>query len=174
MDKGTSGTQKVVIVISIILGIFIVATIGYSLYQRAKIAEANLANKEALERETRFREDATGVSITGEAKNTSLFNYDRLLQQQLEENTAPTDEFGVSNETIFDEEPIVPIEEPEPEPVVAPKPAPNPNVYYDQDRPLTAEEIRRIRQLPVDESPTGYMQNALEEYTNGEYKAQYE
>ena len=47
MDKGADTTQRIIVTIAVILGILIVLTIGYSLYQKAKVAEGQLANKEA-------------------------------------------------------------------------------------------------------------------------------
>lgn len=178
MDKGADTTQRIIVTIAVILGILIVLTIGYSLYQKAKVAEGQLANKEALDASVNKNKTQTNITLTGEAKNSSNFNYDGLIQKGTNEETASTS-FEVVNEVI-EKEPVVettPIIEPEPEPtpvptktVVTPKPA---VTTYDDDRPLTEAEIRAIRQLPVDNSPSGKLQNALEEYSNGQYKANY-
>lgn len=174
MDKGADTTQRIVVLVAIILGIIIVFVIGYSLYQKAVKAEGELANKVALDAVTKKKGAQAGVSLTGESQNSSQFTYDGLIQKKSEE-VASTTQFEIVNET----EPVeVPVEEPAPPEIVAPvakpvvkKKAP---VYVDEDRPLTAEEIRAIRQLPVDSSPSGKLQNTLEVDSNGQYKAQYQ
>jgi len=174
MDKGADTTQRIVVIIAVILGILMVLTIGYSLYQKAKKAEGELASKVALDNATKKASSQANVSLTGESQNSSNFNYDGLVQKRSEEE-ATTTNFEIVNETIPVEVPeeIVPIEEPEPAPP-APKPKPKPVYVDDGDRPLTAEEIRAIRQLPVDDSPSGNLQNTLETDSNGQYRARYE
>jgi len=175
MDKGAENTQRIVVIIAVILGILIVLTIGYSLYQKAKKAEGELASKIALDNATKKRNSEANVSLTGESQNSSQFNYDGLVQRRSDEE-ATTTNFEIVNETIPVEVPeeIIPIEEPEPAPKPTPKPVTPKPVYVDDDRPLTAEEIRAIRQLPVDNSPSGNLQNTLEVDSNGQYRARYE
>jgi hypothetical protein len=180
MDQGVATTQRIVIAVAVILGITIVFTIGYSLYKKAKLAESELANKVALDNATKKKNNQAGVSLTGESKNTSGFTYDGLVQKKNEEE-ATTTSFEVVNEKIPEEvPPEIPAEIPEPEPIAAPTKAivkpvikPKPALIYNEDRPLTAEEILRIRQLPVDNSPSGNLQTSLEEESQGQYKARY-
>lgn len=180
MDAGADRTQKIVIGVAIVLGIIIVLTIGYSLYTKAKIAEGELASKMALDAATKKTTEVAAVSLTGEAKNKTGFSYDGLVQRR-PEGTATTTNLEIVNETApVDVPPEEPVEEfpeeidEELEPVepTPPKETPPPPVD-DGDRPLTYEEILRIRQLPVDNSPTGNLQTALEEESQGEYKARY-
>lgn len=177
MDSGADKTQKIVVGVAIILGIIIVLTIGYSLYTKAKIAEGQLANKNALDAATKKTTEVAAVSLTGEAKSKSGFSYDGLIQRRPNEEVATS-----SLEIVNEQTPVeVPKEEPEEPPAeideeltepVEPTPPQEP-VPEDDDRPLTYEEILRIRQLPVDDSPTGNLQTVLEEESGGEYKARY-
>jgi cbb3-type cytochrome oxidase subunit 3 len=182
MDSGVDTTQRIVISVSVFLAIVIVAIIGYSLYVKAKRAEGQLSNRLELEQQTQRKAQQACISLTGEAKNTSNFTFDGLVQKKDDSVATPTD-FGIVNEespvdipeettAVDEEEPVPPEEEPivEPPPkkVVAKKP-----VVVDEDRPLTAEEIRAIRQLPIDNSPSGNLQTTLEEESQGQYKAQY-
>lgn len=181
MDAGADRTQKIVIGVAIVLGIIIVLTIGYSLYTKAKIAEGELANKMALDAATKKTTEVAAVSLTGEAKNKTGFSYDGLVQRR-PEGTATTTNLEIVNETtpieappeeeLIEEFPEEIDEELEPVEPTPPKEAP-PAPVDDGDRPLTYEEILRIRQLPVDNSPTGNLQTALEEESQGEYKARY-
>jgi hypothetical protein len=178
MDAGADRTQKIVIAVAVILGIIIVLTIGYSLYTKAKIAEGELASKMALDAATKKTTEVAALSLTGEAKNTSGFSYDGLVQRRAE-GTASSTNLEIVNETTPIEAPKEEVEEaPEEiiedlEPVEPTPPKETPPPVDDGDRPLTYEEILRIRQLPVDNSPTGNLQTALEEESQGEYKARY-
>ena len=177
MDSGADRTQKIVIGAAIILGIIIVLTIGYSLYTKAKVAEGELANKMALDAATKKTTEVAGISLTSTAKNKSGFNYDGLIQRRPEQAATATN-LEIVNETVpvevpKEEEPVEEIvEEVEPSEPTPPK-EPTPIIIDDSDRPLTYEEILRIRQLPIDNSPTGNLQTALEEESQGEYKARY-
>ena len=176
MDKGADTTQKIVIFGAATLALVIVIVIGYSLYTKAKRAEGELANKVALDSQTQKQNSAANISLTGEAKNTSGVTYDGLVQKKTDsasttafeivnentdvavpKETEPTEEALPPEET---ESAIVPVEVTE-------------NSTDTGDRPLTDEEILRIRQLPVDESPTGELQLVLEEESKGEYRARY-
>ena len=180
MDKGADTTQRIVIGAAIILGIVIVLTIGYSLYSKAKVAEGELAAKTALDAATKRTTEVAAVSLTGEAKNKSGFTYDGLVQRRSEEATT-TNSLEIVNETVpvdipreepevIEEEPVEVDETPvEPKSPVEISQTP----FDDGDRPLTYEEILRIRQLPVENSPSGNLQTALESESNGEYKARY-
>lgn len=179
MDAGADRTQKIVIAVAVILGIIIVLTIGYSLYTKAKIAEGELASKMALDAATKKTTEVAAVSLTGEAKNKTGFSYDGLVQRR-PEGSATTTNLEIVNETApVDVPPEEPAEE-VPEEIIEdtepsePTPPAEPTPAVDEgDRPLTYEEILRIRQLPVDNSPTGNLQTALEEESQGEYKARY-
>jgi hypothetical protein len=179
MDKGVDMTQRLVIGGAVLLGIIIVFTIGYSLYTKAKIAEGELATKVALDNVTKKKTQDANISLTSEAKNTTGFTYDGLVQKKKEEAT--TTKFEIVNEQVPVEVPaeeaVPPDPIPEPEPVVVKKPVRKPvyrkPVATDNDRPLTLEEIQRIRQLPVDSSPSGNLQTALESESQGQYKARY-
>ena len=179
MDQGADTTQRIVIGAAIFLGIVIVITIGYSLWTKAKVAEGELATKLALDSATKKTTEVAGVSLTGEARNKSGFTYDGLIQNRKDEVATATN-LEIVNETVpvdvppeeekipeeFDEDPVEPTPPVyEPEVVQAP--------VDDGDRPLTYEEILRIRQLPIENSPSGNLQTALEEESNGEYKARY-
>ena len=175
MDKGADTTQKIVIFGAATLALVIVIVIGYSLYTKAKRAEGELANKVALDSQTKKQNSAANISLTGEAKNTSGVTYDGLVQRKTD--SASTTAFEIVNEKTDVEvpketEPVeeaLPPEESEPlEPVEVTE-----NNTDTGDRPLTDEEILRIRQLPIDESPTGELQIVLEEESKGEYKARY-
>jgi hypothetical protein len=120
------------------------------------------------------------VSLTGEAKNKTGFSYDGLVQRR-PEGTGTTTNLEIVNETtpidVPEEEPIEEFPEEIDEELEPVEPTPpketTPAPVDDGDRPLTYEEILRIRQLPVDNSPTGNLQTALEEESQGEYKARY-
>lgn len=177
MDSGADRTQKIVIGVAVILGIIIVLTIGYSLYTKAKIAEGELATKMALDAATKKTTEVAAVSLTGEAKNKTGFNYDGLIQRR-PEGTSTTTNLEIVNETTPIEAPKEEEEIPEEiiedvEPVEPTPPAEVTPTVDEGDRPLTYEEILRIRQLPVDNSPTGNLQTVLEEESQGEYKARY-
>jgi hypothetical protein len=175
MDSGADFTQKLVIAVAIILGVSIVFLIGYSLYTKAKRAEGELANKVALDNQTQKKTQAANISLTGESKNTSSFTYDGLVQK--DKSTTTENTFEIVNESVpveVPEEEIIPEEEPVPpdendfQEEIAPKTEP-----VDEDRPLTEEEIRAIRELPIENSPAGNLQTALEEESDGQYKARY-
>ncbi len=180
MDSGAQNTQRIVITIAVILGIIIVLIIGYSLYTKAKRAEGELANKVALDTQTKSDTEKVNVSLTGEAKNSSTFSYDGLVQKKDNAN-ATTTNFGIVDEQV----PVEPPQETTPkEEAVPPEENQIPQetttltepaapVVVDNDQPLTQEEIMRIRQLPIDDSPSGQLQAALEEESNGQYKARY-
>jgi len=172
MDQGADTTQRLVVIIAVILGIIIVFVIGYSLYQKAIKAEGELANKVALDDATKKKTQDANVSLTGESKNSSQYTYDGLIQKGKEE-PATTSEFSIVNETAPVEVPVEEPAPPEPAPVVKKPVVRRAPVVVDDDRPLTAEEIRAIRQLPIDSSPSGNLQNSLEVDSNGQYKAQY-
>lgn len=178
MDSGVETTQRIVITGAIVLAIAIVFLIGYSLYVKANRAETELANKIELDNQTAKQTDSASISLTGESKNSSNFPYDGLVQKDKE--VATTTDFGVVNEVASDTtyQDVEPIEEPIPEEPVepatpAPKVVKKTTTSYNGDRPLTLEEIRAIRQLPVDDSPSGNLQTSLEEQSNGQYKARY-
>jgi hypothetical protein len=175
MDKGADTTQKIVIFGAATLALVIVIVIGYSLYTKAKRAEGELANKVALDSQTQKQNSAANISLTGEAKNTSGVTYDGLVQRKTD--SASTTAFEIVNEKTDVEVPketepleeALPPEESQPiEPVEVTE-----NSTDTGDRPLTDEEILRIRQLPVDDSPTGELQIVLEEESKGEYRARY-
>jgi hypothetical protein len=177
MDKGAENTQKIVIAGAIILAIIIVIIIGYSLYVKAIRAEGELANKVALDQQTAKQGAASNISLTGESQNSSNFTYDGLVQRKT--NTATTTNFEIVNETAPVEVPTesTPVEEaipPEENDYTPVEPAPTPKpTSYSDDRPLTAEEIQRIRALPIDDSPSGSLQTSLEEESQGQYRARY-
>lgn len=174
MDQGVGTTQKIVITIAILLGLLLVMLVGYSLWQRAQAAEAELAQKQALDAVAQKAETTANVSITNEANNPSNFSFESLTNNgnSLVENSASDTEFTVLATTTVDEEPVVATKTT----TVVKKPVTTvkkKTIYYNYDRPLTAEEIRRIRMLPIDGSATGQLQNKLETETNGQYQAQY-
>jgi hypothetical protein len=179
MDKGIDTTQRIVIVGSIILGLTIVLVIGYSLWNKAQIAQGELANKEALDAATKGKTTQASISLTGEAKNSSNFTYDGLVQKAPTQ-PATTTNFDIVNETVpvaIPKEDPVPPEATDTAPVEPePLPVKKVRVYVapvDEDQPLTAAEIRAIRQLPVDNSPSGNLQTSLEDQSSGQYKARY-
>lgn len=183
MDKGAETTQRIVIAAAIILGIIIVSIIGYSLYNKAKIAEGELANKIALDRSTKKTTEVAGISLTNEAKNRSGFDYDGLIQKSRETATTSSN-LEIVNETTPIEAPKEVVEEEEfteiidltPTEPVEPTPPTSNNLLPlvdNNDRPLTREEILRIRRLPVENSPAGNLQNILEVESKGEYTARY-
>ncbi len=195
MDSGVANTQKIVIAVAIIIGFLILVIIGYSLYRKAGIAEEELAKKVALDNVTKKTGDRTAISLTGESKNTSQFTYDNLTQKNNNDSTS-TEKMQVVNETITvvasdtlpvqediqtpaneDPTPIV-TTPPQTKPIVKPTSVPKTTyrpVYQpvDSDLPLTAAQIRAIRSLPIDSSPSGVLQTQLEAQSGGEYKAQY-
>ncbi len=168
MDQNVGKTQKLVILMSVLIGLLIVLLVGYSLWQKAKAAEIALAQKEALDAITKKQEADANVSVTGAANETSNFSFENLTNQNggntVDSGKDP--EFGVISTSTPEEEVVVATK------TIKKYTAPK-KVYYNTDRPLTAEEIRRIRQLPIDGSATGNLQNKLELDTNGQYKAQY-
>jgi 3D (Asp-Asp-Asp) domain-containing protein len=176
MDSGADTTQKIVIAVAIILGIVIVLTIGYSLYTKAKVAEGELASKIALDTSTKKTTEVAAVSLTNEAKNKNGVTYDGLVQRRSDQ-AATTTNLEIVNETtpvdVPKEEPEVVEEEVLDTEPVEPTPPTKPTLPADDDRPLTYEEIVRIRQLPVENSPSGNLQTALEAQSQGEYKARY-
>lgn len=172
MDSGVERTQKIVITVAVILAILIVVIIGYSLYVKAKRAEGELANIQTLQQQTSQNTQKAGISLTDEAKNSSGVTYDGLVQKRNDTTATPTD-FGIVNEQApvdIPQEENISIDEASSTPVVVKKVYTSSN---NEDRPLTAEEIRAIRQLPIDNSPSGNLQNALEKESGGQYKAQY-
>jgi hypothetical protein len=174
MDQNVSATQKIVIIISIILGFLVVFLVGISLWNKAKLAENELAQKEALDAEMKKQQTQANVSITNEANNTSGFTFESLTEQDanLIANENSNNEFQVLATTTSEEEIVTTTNT---KPVSKPKTTTTPakKVYYNTDRPLTAEEIRRIRMLPIGNSATGNLQNKLETETSGQYQAQY-
>ncbi len=175
MDKGVETTQKIVIISAVVLGLIIIFTIGYSLIVKSKRAENELANKIALDSVTKKKTSNADVSLTGESKSTSGFTYDGLVQKKAEE-VATTTSFEIVNEQVPVEVPSEIPKEVEEEVAVEPIPAKPPTKRLppvDEDQPLTEAEILRIRQLPVDQSPSGNLQTALEEESQGQYKARY-
>ena len=175
MDQGVGTTQKIVITIAILLGLLLVMLVGYSLWQRAKAAESELAQKQALDAVAQKAETSASVSITNEANNPSNFSFESLTNNSnnLVDTGTDNTEFAVLATTTPDEETIVATKTitTVKKPVTTVK---KKTVYYNYDRPLTAEEIRKIRMLPIDGSATGQLQNKLETETNGQYKAQYQ
>jgi hypothetical protein len=173
MDSNANGTQKIVITIAILLGLLILLLVGYSLWSKAKSAEAELARKEQLDAITKKREAETSISLTDTSQTDSNFTFDSLTEgENRNQNIDNGQVFGILS-TTTDEEALVSTKTPVKAPVKKPfVPAKKP-VYTNSDRPLTAEEIRRIRQLPIDTSATGNLQNKLEVDSNGQYKAQY-
>jgi hypothetical protein len=176
MDQGVERTQKIVIIVAVLLGLLILMTIGYSLWNRANIAKGELARKEALDKVTKKKGDQAAVSLTGEA-NRNGFSFDNLTNNKSNDVSTNTD-YGIVNETIPVEVPVeIPQEEPaQPDPTPVKKAVIRKKVYrpyVSPDRPLTPEEIQRIRQQSIDNSPSGNLQTQLETETKGEYKAQY-
>lgn len=181
MDSGVDTTQRLVITLAVFLGLAIVLVIGYSLYTKAKIAEGELAKKEALDQQTKTTTSDASISLTGEAKNASKTTYDGLIQKGTDSNSSTTD-FQIVNETATVTVPeetdvATPTEEAVPPedntPPATPAPVVKKPVVTNTDRPLTAAEIQAIRQLPIDNSPSGNLQTSLEEQSNGQYKARY-
>lgn len=177
MDANVSSTQKIVIIIAILLGVLILLLVGYSLYSKAKAAEANLARQQELAALSQKQTSQANVSITGEAQNSSGVTFESLTNQG-ENNTQNVNSgqtFGIVS-TTTDEEPATTTVATPTKTTTTTKT--NTTVkrptttYYNSDRPLTAEEIRRIRQLPIDTSATGNLQNQLEIESQGQYKAQ--
>jgi hypothetical protein len=168
MDQSAQNTQRYVIWGAILIGLAVVFSVGYALWQKAKVAEGELALKEELEARTKKLENESNVSLTDESQ-TNGFKYEDLIIKDLTPSIA-TETFAIVNE---EEEIIIP-----PEPVATATPTKKPviikkRVYVNTDRPLTAEEIRRIRMLPLDASPAGTLQNTLETQSEGEYRARY-
>lgn len=173
MDNGAKTTERLVIISAIILGIVIVFVIGYSLYVRATRAEGELANKVELERITKSDNKSASISLTGESGRESNFTYDGLIQRRQEEAT--TTNFDIVDEKTPVEVPVEPVEEPLPPEVEIVEQATStvPITTNDDDRALTEEEIRAIRQLPLDDSPSADLQTTLEKESEGQYKARY-
>jgi hypothetical protein len=179
MDKGAETTQKIVITGAIILALVIVLVIGYSLYTKAKVAEGELANKIALDTETNPKNISADVSLTGESKNSAEFSYDGLVQKKTDTSTTTdfeivneTAEVQVPEETVPEEEAVPPEENTDIVSTTVETTSTN-STQNDGDQPLTQEEIIRIRQLPIDDSPSGNLQTSLEQESGGEYKARY-
>jgi type II secretory pathway pseudopilin PulG len=171
MDQGVGTTQKIVITIAIILGILVILLVGYSLWNKAKEAEAQLAQKEALDAQLKQQQSDASVSITNEANNANGFTFESFTDNNPNTiDTATDTEFAVLATTTIEEEPVAT----KTTPVVKKKAVVQKKYYsYPTDRPLTAEEIRRIRMLPIDTSATGNLQNKLQTETEGQYQAQY-
>ena len=140
-----------------------------------------MAKKVALDQVTKKSGDQTSVSLTGEAKNTSLFSFDNLTQKGSSQSATDTGIQVVNETTPTNATDTLPSQEDMPTPanedptsVVTVRPKPR---YIakpvDYDRPLTAAEIRAIRSLPIDSSPSGVLQTKLEADTGGEYRARY-
>jgi hypothetical protein len=171
MDSNVNNTQKIIITIAILLGILILTLVGYSLYSRAQTAQGELARKEQLDALTKRREQETAVTLTNEAQNNPNTFENFTQGENTNRNVDNGQVFGVVSPTTDEEVAAVATKTPVKSLVkkyVAPR-----KVYTNSDRPLTAEEIRRIRQLPIDTSATGNLQNKLELDSNGQYKAQY-
>jgi flagellar basal body-associated protein FliL len=178
MDANVSSTQKIVIIIAVLLGILILLLVGYSLYSKAKTAEGNLARQQELDALSQQQTSQSNISITGEAQNSSGVTFENLTNQgeNNTQNVSNGQTFGIVS-TSTDEE-VAATTTATTTPVktttvktttTVKKPT---TTYYNSDRPLTAEEIRRIRQLPIDTSATGNLQNQLEIQSQGQYKAQ--
>jgi hypothetical protein len=172
MDANVSATQRIVITIAILFGILVLLLVGYSLWNKAKTAEGELARQKELEALTQKQTSDASVSITGEAQNSSNVTFENLTNQG-ENNTQNVNSgqtFGIVS-TSTDDEATTTIKATTTK-VTTVKKKTTTNTYYNYDRPLTAEEIRRIRQLPIDTSATGNLQNRLELESQGQYKAQ--
>ncbi len=168
MDQSAQNTQKYVIWGAIIIGLLVVFSVGYALWKKAKAAEGELALKAELEARTKKQANESNVSLTDESQ-TNGFKYEDLIVKDLTPTIA-TETFAIVNE----ETPVEIV----PEPVATATPIvkkyiPKKKVYVNTDRPLTAEEIRRIRMLPLDSSPAGTLQTTLETQSEGEYRARY-
>lgn len=187
MDSGADTTQRLVISGAIFLGIAVVLIVGYSLYTKAKHAEGELANKNQLDSQLQRNTDKAQISLTGEASNSASFSYDGLVQKNKNDSASSSD-FSIVNEdasvTVPEEKEPTPEEDaipPEedlteddtPKEETNPAPVTPRPVASSDDRPLTLEEIQAIRQLPIDNSPTGQLQMSLEQQSNGQYKARY-
>lgn len=178
MDANVSSTQRIVIIVAILLAILILLLVGYSLYSKAKVAEGNLARQQELAALSKKQTSDASVSITGEAQNSSGVTFESLTNQG-ENNTQNINNgqtFGIVS-TTTDEEPATTTVATVTKTTTTTTKQPNTvkkttTTYYNSDRPLTAEEIRRIRQLPIDTSATGNLQNQLEIQSQGQYKAQ--
>ena len=181
MDSGVLNTQKIVVTAAVLIGLLILLIIGYSLYKKATVAQDELAKKVALDQVTKKSGDKASVSLTGESKNTSLFSFDNLTQKN-STDSSKDNSIQVVNETVppnatdtlpAQEDIPTPANE-DPTPIVTVRPKPR---YIakpvDYDRPLTAAEIRAIRSLPIDSSPSGVLQTKLEADSGGEYRARY-
>lgn len=176
MDANVSTTQKIVIIVAILLGLLVLLLVGYSLYNKAKVAEGNLAREQELAALSKKQTSDASVSITGEAQNSSGVTFESLTNQGENNtqniNTGQT--FGVVSTTTDDEATATatttPVKTTTTKTYTTTKKTTT--TYYNTDRPLTAEEIRRIRQLPIDTSATGNLQNQLETESQGQYKAQ--
>lgn len=177
MDANVSATQRIVITIAILFGILVLLLVGYSLWNKAKTAEGELARQKELEALTQKQTSDASVSITGEAQNSSNVTFENLTNQG-ENNTQNVNSgqtFGIVSTSTEDEATTTVATTTKPTTttkVTTVKKTTTTNTYYNYDRPLTAEEIRRIRQLPIDTSATGNLQNRLELESQGQYKAQ--
>jgi hypothetical protein len=171
MDSNANGTQKIVITIAILLGLLILLFVGYSLWSKAKAAELQLARKEQLDALTKKREAEAAINITDTAQTDSGFTFEKLTEgKNVDEKIDNGQVFGVlTNETEGDTKTATKtiVKKPTYTKPIYSKP------YVNSDKPLTAEEIKRIRQLPIDTSATGKLQNQLEVDSKGQYKAQY-
>lgn len=168
MDQSVGATQKIVVTLAILIALLLLFFIGYSLWKKAQDAAAQLAQKEALDAVIRQQENDANISITNEASNPSNFSFESLTQNPNNLLNSTSSEFAVLATSTEEEVEIVAT----PTKPVVKKPVAK-KTYYNYDRPLTAEEIRRIRMLPLDSSVTGSLQNQLEVETQGVYKAQY-
>jgi hypothetical protein len=177
MDANVSATQRIVITIAILFGILVLLLVGYSLWNKAKTAEGELARKQELEALTQKQTSDASVSITGEAQNSSNVTFENLTNQG-ENNTQNVNSgqtFGIVSTSTEDDATTTVATTTKPTTttkVTTVKQTTTTSTYYNYDRPLTAEEIRRIRQLPIDTSATGNLQNRLEIESQGQYKAQ--
>lgn len=176
MDANVSATQKIVIIIAILLGLLVLLLVGYSLYNKAKVAEGKLAREQELAALSKKQTSDASVSITGEAQNSSNVTFESLTNQG-ENNTQNVNNgqtFGVVSTTTDEEATTTATTTPTKTTTTKTYTTTKKTTttYYNSDRPLTAEEIRRIRQLPIDTSATGNLQNQLELESQGQYKAQ--
>lgn len=174
MDANVSSTQKIVIIVAILLGLLVLLLVGYSLYSKAKVAEGNLARQQELEALSKKQTTDASVSITGEAQNSSGVTFESLTSQgdNNTQNINNGQTFGVVSTTTDEESTTTTATPTKTTTVKKTYTAKKTTTYYNTDRPLTAEEIRRIRQLPIDTSATGNLQNQLETESQGQYKAQ--
>lgn len=177
MDANVSATQRIVITIAILFGILVLLLVGYSLWNKAKTAEGELARQQELEALTQKQTSDASVSITGEAQNSSNVTFENLTNQG-ENNTQNVNSgqtFGIVSTSTEDDATTTVATTTKPTTttkVTTVKQTTTTSTYYNYDRPLTAEEIRRIRQLPIDTSATGNLQNRLEIESQGQYRAQ--